>query len=117
MTRHLVARAEDLRPGQRKLVTIEGRKIGVFNSENGYFALSNVCPHAGGPLCSGDVTGTTAPGEQHYELEWVDDGKILRCPWHAWEFYLATGHSVGDANVKVPTYKVFREDENIYVEV
>jgi hypothetical protein len=31
MTRHVVARAEDIPPGQRKIVTVKGREIGIFN--------------------------------------------------------------------------------------
>ncbi len=117
MKRHLVGPVEELLPGNRSVIDVEGRKVGVFRIESRYYALSNVCPHAGGPLCFGDITGTTVVGEEHYDLEWVDSGKILRCPWHAWEFYLATGQSVGDSRMKVPTYNVVLEDGNIYVEV
>lgn len=116
MKQHLVGRVEELPPGSRKLVDIEGRTVGVFNIDNNYYALSNTCPHAGGPLCSGDLTGTTVPGEQHYFLDWINEGKILRCPWHAWEFYIDSGQAVGDAKFKVPTYNVILEDGNIFVE-
>jgi nitrite reductase/ring-hydroxylating ferredoxin subunit len=90
VTRHVVARAADLMPGTRKLVTVEGRGIVVLNIKGELFALSNTCPHKGASLCNGLLTGlvrSTKPGEYQYERA----GEILRCPWHQWEFDVRTG--------------------------
>ena len=95
MTRHVVARAADLMPGTRKLVTVEGRGIVVLNIKGELFALSNTCPHRGASLCNGLLTGlvrSTKPGEYQYERA----GEILRCPWHQWEFDVRTGRSYCD---------------------
>lgn len=84
---------DELLPGERTIVELNGHSIGVFNVDGEYHALKNDCPHQRAPLCMGKVTGTTSavtPGE----VEWKDDGKILRCPWHGWEFDIATGESV-----------------------
>ena len=50
MSRHVVAATSEIKPGERKLVTIKGREIGVFNVDGAFFALANRCPHAGGPM-------------------------------------------------------------------
>ena len=95
MTCHVVARAADLMPGTRKLVTVEGRGIVVLNIKGELFALSNTCPHRGASLCNGLLTGlvrSTKPGEYQYERA----GEILRCPWHQWEFDVRTGRSYCD---------------------
>ncbi len=95
MTRHVVARAAELQPGTRKLVTVEGRGIVVLNIKGELFALSNTCPHKGASLCNGLLTGlvrSTKPGEYQYERA----GEILRCPWHQWEFDVRTGRSYCD---------------------
>lgn len=95
MTRHVVARAAELEPGTRKLVTVEGRGIVVLNIKGELFALSNTCPHKGASLCNGLLTGlvrSTKPGEYQYERA----GEILRCPWHQWEFDVRTGRSYCD---------------------
>ena len=95
MTRHVVARAADLMPGTRKLVTVEGRGIVVLNIKGELFALSNTCPHKGASLANGLLTGlvrSTKPGEYQYERA----GEILRCPWHQWEFDVRTGRSYCD---------------------
>ena len=95
MTRHVVARAAELQPGTRKLVTVEGRGIVVLNIKGELFALSNTCPHKGASLCNGLLTGlvrSTKPGEYQFERA----GEILRCPWHQWEFDVRTGRSYCD---------------------
>jgi nitrite reductase/ring-hydroxylating ferredoxin subunit len=93
--RHVVAKAEEIPPGSRKLVTIRGREIGVFNHEGEYFALLNRCPHQGGALCKGTLVGlvtSTSPGTYDYSRP----GEMLKCPWHGWEFDLRTGQSYCD---------------------
>jgi nitrite reductase/ring-hydroxylating ferredoxin subunit len=92
MSRHVVAAAAEIAPGASKLVTIGGREIGVFNVKGEYFALLNLCPHAGAALCRGKITGLVVsddPGK--YQL--LRQGEMLRCPWHGWEFDIRTGQS------------------------
>jgi 3-phenylpropionate/trans-cinnamate dioxygenase ferredoxin subunit len=104
LTRHVVGRAADLPPGARKLVKAGGREIGVFNVHGAYYALANVCPHGGGSLCEGFVTGlSTAPRPGQYEL--IREGEFLRCPLHGWEFEIATGQSYCDPrNTRLRTF-------------
>ena len=44
--------AEAPREGERRLVELAGRTIGVFRLDGGFFALADRCPHRGAPLCS-----------------------------------------------------------------
>ncbi len=92
MAKHRVAKVGEIPPGGRKVVEISGRSIGVFNIGGEFYALRNRCPHAGGPLCEGVLSGfvrSEMPGEYDY----VRKGEILRCPWHQWEFDVKTGQS------------------------
>ena len=50
MSSHVVASASEIKPGEKKLVTVKGREIGVFTVGGAFFALANRCPHAGGPM-------------------------------------------------------------------
>jgi 3-phenylpropionate/trans-cinnamate dioxygenase ferredoxin subunit len=91
-TRFVVARADEIPPGKRKIVEVAGLSIGVFNVGGEYFALRNRCPHQGGPLCEGILWGlleAAAPGEFSYSRK----GEILTCGWHGWEFDIRTGQS------------------------
>ena len=92
-TAHRVCRVEDLPPGGRKIVDVAGRSIGVFNIAGELHAIRNSCPHQQAPLCEGTVSGTTLPGTVG-EFRYGCEGRIIRCPWHGWEFDLTTGQSV-----------------------
>jgi nitrite reductase/ring-hydroxylating ferredoxin subunit len=95
--KHVVAAVSEIPPGRRKLVEADGRAIVVFNLGGEFFALSNRCPHRGGSLCQGRLTGlvhSDEPGVYHY----IRRGEIIRCPWHAWEFDIRTGKSWCDPN-------------------
>jgi len=92
MPSHVVAATVDFPPGSRRLIEVDGRAIVVFNVKGEYFALLNKCPHNGGSLAAGVVTGllqSHAPGTYIYTRE----GEIIRCPWHGWEFDVKTGKS------------------------
>lgn len=106
MPKHIVATVDEIPPGQRKVVEVAGRLIGVFNLNGEFFALRNACPHQGGPLCNGRLTGfitAAQPGEYSYTRR----GEILRCPWHGWEFDIKTGQSWFDpAKTRVRNYPV-----------
>jgi nitrite reductase/ring-hydroxylating ferredoxin subunit len=116
MARHIVARVEEIPHGGRKIIRLEGREVGVFNLEGTFYALKNVCPHQGARVCLGRIVGTTLPSDV-YEFKYGLEGRILRCPWHEWEYDITTGRSVFDENVRVVTYPVEVIDGEIAVTI
>jgi nitrite reductase (NADH) small subunit len=107
--RHVLGKAVDLPPGQRKIVHVQGRSIGVFNANGTFYALRNQCPHQGAPLCEGPVSGTCLPSGAG-QFVYARDGEILRCPWHGWEFDVTNGKSVHNPHrCRVKTYEVKEE--------
>ena len=106
MSKHVVAPVSEIPPGNRKLVTVKGRPIAIFNIEGEYFGVLNRCPHQGGSLCHGTLTGlieSSEPGKYQYSRK----GEILRCPWHGWEFDIRTGQSYCDPDkIQVKAYHV-----------
>ena len=104
--KYVVATVEEIPPGERKIVDLGGRSVGVFNVQGEYFAVLNRCPHQGGPLCSGETLGFLRSGEVG-EFHYSRAGEIVRCPWHGWEYDLRTGQSWFDpARVMVRRYEV-----------
>jgi nitrite reductase/ring-hydroxylating ferredoxin subunit len=95
MKRHAVAKMVELPPGGRKIVAIGKTEIGLFNVAGEIRAYRNVCPHAGAPVCAGRISGTSMPSKV-YEYVYGMEGRILRCPWHGWEFDLKTGEHIVD---------------------
>lgn len=137
MGRHVVARAADIPPGSRKLVMVGGRDVVVFNVKGEFFALSDQCPHKGGHLSQGKLTGLVESGEPG-SYRYSRRGEIVRCPWHGWEFDIRTGRSWCDPRrmrlmqysvsvepgaklVEGPyvaeTFKVAVEDDYVVIEV
>ncbi len=112
--RHRVCRADELTPGERRIVELEGRSIGVFNVDGRFYALHNRCPHSGGALCEGPVTGT-AKATPDFRYEYDRPGELVRCAWHGWEFEIATGRCLVDPKVRARTYDVEVEDGRVYV--
>jgi 3-phenylpropionate/trans-cinnamate dioxygenase ferredoxin subunit len=104
--RHVVFAEGELEDGQTRLVEIGGRSIGVMLAGGRYYALRNVCPHHGAPLCRGTVSGTMLPSDV-YTYVYDPDAHILRCPWHGYEFRLESGQSIHDPKrMRVRAYDV-----------
>jgi 3-phenylpropionate/trans-cinnamate dioxygenase ferredoxin subunit len=106
----------DWQPGERRLVVLDGKRIGVFNVNGRYFALHNRCPHMAGSLCEGPVTGTTLP-TGGYAFVYGRQGEIIRCAWHGWEFEIATGQCLIDPKIRARTYPVTVEAGQIVVHI
>jgi nitrite reductase/ring-hydroxylating ferredoxin subunit len=119
--RVVVCPAQEIPPGGRRIVTpFRGRAgIGVFNVNGTYYALRNLCPHKRGPLCTGRVSGRVVagapPSSAAPELAVERDGEIIRCPWHLWEFEIATGRCLVDPRARVKTYPVAIEEGQVVV--
>jgi len=90
-----VIRAEALPLREGRAVALAGRELALFNLGDQVLATDNRCPHQGGPLCDGIVTGTA-----------------VVCPLHAWKIGLTSGHVERPAGIAscVRTYETKCED-------
>lgn len=113
--RHAVAAIDEIGPGGRKLVTINGRSIGVFNVNGQMVAILNICPHELAPVCVGKVGGTTLPSLPG-EFIWGREGEIISCPWHGWEFDMLTGQCLTDHR-KLHRFAVEVEAGTVYIKL
>jgi nitrite reductase (NADH) small subunit len=111
--RHVVAKIGELPPRQRLIVQIGRRSIGVYNVDGILYALANVCPHHGAPLCLGTQGGAmlrSRPSE--YQLG--REGMIVRCPWHGFAFGIDDGRALADPDtMRVQTYDVHAEGDDV----
>src|SRR4051794_17109043 len=88
--KHVVGAVEEFPPGTARLVSVGERSLGIINNGERLYAVLNVCPHELAPVCLGTISGTvlpSRPGVPEFGLE----GRILRCPWHGYEFDLGNG--------------------------
>ncbi len=123
MTGILVGKVAEIPEGGRKIIVpFRGRAgIGIFNVKGAFYALRNICPHKRGPLCTGEVAGrssaTAPPSQTDGFVDYEREDEIIRCPWHAWQFDIATGLCPVDPNVRVKTYPVIVDGEDLIVDV
>ncbi len=115
-----VARVDDLKEGQRKIVESGKSTIGVLRAKGKVYAYHNECPHQGGPVCEGlmihRVEEDIGPDKTYRGMRYTDDLHIV-CPWHGWEFNIETGRCAGDGRHAMRKYKVIERNDEIYVVV
>ncbi len=112
--KYVVCRVEELPPGSRKIVPVGRYGVGVFNVGGRFYAITNYCPHEGGPLCKGRLGGQTqvdptVPGGAVLTRE----GEFIYCPWHQWGFELATGTTAVKPEWSIRTYRVEVENDEV----
>lgn len=112
MMRLIVGKAEEIGPGDRRIVLAGRREIGVFNVGGAFYALRNLCPHRAGPLCLGRLRPFFRPGDVG-EYAFEREGEILKCPWHEYEFDLKTGACLFTPDLRVQTYPVAVESGEV----
>lgn len=116
----MICRTEDFGSGSR-IVSIDDLEIGVFRHGNHYVAYRNLCPHQGGPACEGVVVPcVTAVLDEDRSFRRNDFDRTdlhFVCPWHGYEFRMATGECVGDPKLRLNKYETFERDGNLYVSV
>jgi 3-phenylpropionate/trans-cinnamate dioxygenase ferredoxin component len=95
-----VGSVAEILEGRGREVTVEGQKLALFKANGGFFALSNLCLHRGGPLSEGEVS----------------DYKVT-CPWHGWKYDVRTGAFDIIPTLKVKAYRVEEKDGELFVEI
>lgn len=111
---HFVGLLDELPLDGIHRVELEGREIGIIRTTGGVYAIGNRCPHQGAPICFGKVTGTMAVSAAD-EYVYADDRPVVQCPWHAYEFLVDTGQSVGGVvRGRVPVFTVEVRDGRVY---
>lgn len=114
MPRHVVDQLTEFPVGTRRVVTVDGVDIAVFNVDGEFHALRNSCPHRGAPMCTHAPAGTMVADQPH-EYRYEMDNQLVRCPWHGYEFRLADGKSVvsPDVKLRLRVYDIKVEDDAV----
>jgi nitrite reductase/ring-hydroxylating ferredoxin subunit/uncharacterized membrane protein len=86
----VVASDDDLQAGHMKLLRVNGQRIALARTANGYCAFQDFCTHRGASLAGGVLVGDT-----------------VHCLWHGSQFNVETGQVVcGPAREKIKLYQV-----------
>ncbi len=91
-----VCPVDEFAPGERRVVYLDGKQVALFNLGGKFYAISNRCSHARGPLSEGDVDS---------------DACTVVCPWHYAKYDLTSGSVIdGIASAPVEAYTVAIRD-------
>lgn len=118
MAKHRVARVEEIPAGERRLIEVEGKSIGVFNVAGEFHALENVCCHRGGPVCEGNLFGRLEAevlSDKRVREYYATEGDVIACPWHGWEYEIPTGQCLADRTYRLRKFPVVVEEESVWV--
>jgi nitrite reductase (NADH) small subunit len=94
------AAADECPAGEAVELVVGGRIIALFHAENQFHALDGICPHQGGPLGKGRLSGC-----------------VVTCPWHGWQFDVRSGQHQASAALHHPTYPVKVEEGAIWIDL
>lgn len=97
-----ITAVENIPLREGRAVQVGAHELAIFNLGDRFLAIHNRCPHKGGPLAEGIVSGTN-----------------VVCPLHAWKVDLETGivASTSDIPACVATFHVCVKEGFIFVEV
>ncbi|MGI8410967.1 MAG: nitrite reductase small subunit NirD [Solirubrobacteraceae bacterium] len=96
MTR--VCRVPDVPVGEGRAVTIAGRRIALFRTRGGWYALDDACPHMGGPLADGIVAE-----------------RSVICPLHERRFDLESGAALNSDCAAVKAHRVTVAGDDVFL--
>ncbi len=94
-----ICNTEDVPRLEGRRVVVRDYYIGVFNTDEGFYAIGDVCPHMGGPLHDGMV-----------------ENCIVSCPLHMRTIDLRSGEVTNDDLSRVMTFPVKVEDGSVYLD-
>jgi nitrite reductase/ring-hydroxylating ferredoxin subunit len=119
MAEKLVAKASEMKDGERRIVFVGDNEIGVFRHEGRYYAYSNFCLHQGGPACEGltiaKVEERLRPDKTSQGLYFSETEMNFVCPWHGMEYDMKTGECISDRRMKLKKFQVLEKGDEIYV--
>lgn len=95
-----VCKVNDVKEGEGKTVSVDGKLIAVFREGDAFRAIDDVCPHMGASLSGGHL-----------------ENGIVSCPWHAWRFRLSDGAWADNPRIKIGCYGVRIEGDEVQVDI
>ena len=93
-----IVKLNEIPEGGTKLIMMDDVPVALFNLNGKIHAWDNRCPHRGASLADGNISK-----------------KKIQCKFHLWEFDVETACSVANTNIKVKTFKVIVENDEVYI--
>lgn len=112
-------RSEDIPEKGRLVVDVGASTVGIFRVNGRLFAYENTCPHMGGPVCQGLIIPAVREviNDRQVSTGYAFDESEMRivCPWHGYEFAIATGSHPAKPSIRLTPVPVEEADGEVYV--
>ena len=92
----------DLKKNNQFSRWIEDHDILIYKYKNSIRAISNICPHFGGPI-------------GYHEIKYNNGKPVFTCLWHNLQYSVETGACTTNKNFCLRKYKVEVVNEEIFV--
>jgi uncharacterized membrane protein/nitrite reductase/ring-hydroxylating ferredoxin subunit len=97
----VVASADELKVNQMKLLRLNGRRLVLARTEQGYVVFDDRCTHRGGSLAGG-----------------VMIAGVVQCPWHGSQFDCRSGSiKAGPAEEPIQTYRAREQEGKVILQL
>ena len=102
MAKVVVGNNSEVQEGKLMHITAGGKEIVVTKLDGNYYAMDNVCTHAGADLHEGELKNNE-----------------LTCPWHGAKWDIKTGNLISFPQKlrTLQSHKVLIENDTLYVEI
>ncbi len=115
MERYFVIKTTMLENGQMKSVTVKDKDLLVARVDNNYYVADARCPHLGGRLPQGKLSGTVVTCPRHGSKFDLRDGRVIQ--WTNQSGIVSKLSQTLKSPRSLNTYSSIIEGENIYVEL
>jgi nitrite reductase/ring-hydroxylating ferredoxin subunit len=119
MTEVVVGQVSAFPETGRLVIEVDGVEVGVFRRNGQFSAYENVCPYMGGPVCQGKIIGRVeeriADDKTSRGFAFSPDRTNIVCPWHGYEFDIATGQHQGNPRMRLRPVKIEIIEDDIVV--
>lgn len=96
----LVGKVDEIPDGDRKILQVDDKSIGVFHHKGCWYAIENRCLHRGGPIATGAL-----------------EEDVITCPWHGYQYNLTNGELLMDRSAHLEMYPVEVQDDAVHIQV
>jgi 3-phenylpropionate/trans-cinnamate dioxygenase ferredoxin subunit len=110
-----ISLADAPRDGEIRMLEIGERRVGLLSIDGQLHALADRCPHRAAPLCSAGQLVRDVALDDEGRVAVAASARLVRCPWHKWDFDVASGRCVVDPQLRVRRYPVTVEDGDVVV--
>ncbi len=100
MAWNLLCSSAELADSEAREFCVAGRVIALFRHQSTFYAVDGICAHQGGPLAKGQL-----------------DGNCVTCPWHGWQYDIASGKNVLTGKQMLECFAIEVRDSQVWIDI